>query len=653
METRFHLPSGIPAQTTVIDPNFWGSVGSGASLMGVGHAGSPSVNAPFIPVDTAITGTARERVLVSAPLQGSGTLSGTVKAFALAKSSSGTVTTRMSAWITSEDGLTVRGVLLAMGHYGTGTALNSVVNQCRAFAVAGTALNPVGWVDGDRLVVAFGFGAATGAAYTLYGDSLGFGFADVGENESSGTGQAWVEFSQDFTTWQIVLEDIAQSPNMGTNLAMVSTGAPVAFLPDSVYLCSAFSLSQIPNNVPALASSIETAGNALVWHLVVGGFSPGPPGDNVQATVAVFYAVTPASATPSSVVTAHWPVTQGLAGLVVNRAIGANVSTPIGQTQSASSFGYPVSIALPGVSPRNAVVLMTQDEVTANSHPPGAGFGKRTDGIMGGFTPPMCTVWSPTGQTPIVMDALVGDLGNDSAGVAFEIVSARPLPPVVVTCPTIVFVEPISSYPLLQNKPVVFKAFATAWRRILTRVEYPLRPDLGWELLHDGTQFAPSCQGPGNARFSLLDPAYEFRVLPQRGWPSAPFFTVFGVDAFGLEAKDVDDGCLPGTGTTNTPTFTLVSPASTSLVFRYTPIVADLKVPSGNLKRGFVRAAYTGATSWDFIFDGEDFSPRYTNASNTVQIITDGIRISMLPDGGWKKPPKLTSYIISDLGVEA
>lgn len=107
---------------------------------------------------------------------------------------------------------------------------------------------------------------------------------------------------------------------------------------------------------------------------------------------------------------------------------------------------------------------------------------------------------------------------------------------IVTVDPSIVFTYPPTGQPTGSGEPVEFEARGR-YRSCIVRVIYPLRPDLGWELVFDGQAFGPDYQGPLNRRTTLSSAltGYAFSVLRDNGWPSPPHFTVWGTTVAGVE----------------------------------------------------------------------------------------------------------------------
>jgi hypothetical protein len=98
-------------------------------------------------------------------------------------------------FVVSNDGGTVRGVLLATNVYGTTTELLNTGPRNKTVA-DGDPITPVSALNGDRVVQELGFkvvagGGTTPQAAAEYGEAE----ADLAVNETSTTGSGWFEFS--------------------------------------------------------------------------------------------------------------------------------------------------------------------------------------------------------------------------------------------------------------------------------------------------------------------------------------------------------------------------------------------------------------------------------------------------------------------------
>lgn len=596
---------------------------------------------------------AQARVSVSPPLIGSGTLDGTVQAYALSLApGAANARARFEIYVVSRDGTTLRGVALSIADYSTGTGLFGTLRN-KSWA-NGDTLSPVSWVDGDRIVVVRGLADASGTtpqATVSFGDPVTS--LDVGANEADTdpTRSGWIDFSKTLPFYAAIVNNIhnAQGGNLVTSVATLP-GTPTANALQLLAVWQGPAVSILP------PTSVDGCG--LTWVAIGTVTTTGP-----AMRLTVYRAM--GAAPFSDAVTAHLPVAQNRPVLEWKEVIGADISgldgagaiaqfaTGTGAGAQSSPFGF--SLSSPSAKPDNVVFSWFGTASTSPVFTPRSGWGLRsTPGNGLGLAYP--AYFRPNFEQ--AASVTYAGVANLPLGAILEVNIT--LPAEAVACPRVEFISPPPGQPLRRSTPVIYRAFSPAFRRVATRVVYPLRPDLGWQLMHDGTNFAPGYQGPQNRRVYLLDPAYEFQGLPDGGWESAPQFTVYAIDAIGLEAKDLDDGCFPGTGTLSTPIVTPVSPASFSKIYKYTPAVYDVTVPGGTLKRILVRVSYKNLPFWDFAYvggllldAGEGFSPIYSNGVNATVPTTDGLRMSFLRDGGWPAQPKFTTYLVSDRGVEA
>lgn len=107
-----------------------------------------------------------------------------------------------------------------------------------------------------------------------------------------------------------------------------------------------------------------------------------------------------------------------------------------------------------------------------------------------------------------------------------------------------------------------------------------------------------------------------------------------------------------GDADTTLPVVTIVSPAPSTNISGTTPLVFDV-TDNGAFRRIAVRLKFTGQ-NWEFVHDGDAFSPGY-QANSTRVAISGGFRYSVRKDGGWPvgQVPRLTVYAIDTGGNEA
>lgn len=94
-------------------------------------------------------------------------------------------------------------------------------------------------------------------------------------------------------------------------------------------------------------------------------------------------------------------------------------------------------------------------------------------------------------------------------------------------------VSPNANSLLTRNTPVILTVTSnTPFRRVFIQASY-----IGltlWEVVHNGDSFSPNYSNVTNGRNSI-EGGYSYTLMRDGGWPGAPTFTVFAVDAFGGE----------------------------------------------------------------------------------------------------------------------
>jgi len=223
MATRCYLPSAV-AGAAKVSPAFdasWEATGSAVRLIldtekneasgaYATKAVATSLNSPAGAVDVLIA------QYVSAPLSGSGTISGNIKGQIRAQSSSltGDLRTQCVIRVVSNDGSSVVGTLVASD--GSALASEWATSLTNREVPLGSPVTPssVGYSDGDRLVVEIGYrkheNATTSRTGTLDLGAVS-GASDLPEDESTTTqGAPWVEFA-DTLTFQSTNRRVSQT----------------------------------------------------------------------------------------------------------------------------------------------------------------------------------------------------------------------------------------------------------------------------------------------------------------------------------------------------------------------------------------------------------------------------------------------------------
>jgi len=197
--TRFYLPSTGAADVTPTAPAGWSETTGFDILKCVTTKISSAMTSKTRVTSLTAAGTrCLLRQYVSNPIAAQ-TISGTIKGTVLALESAvndniDVVSSRI--WVSSPDGLTNRGTLLAIGDYGPVAEFNTAL---RAKRIAdGDSITSVTALGGDRIIIELGYGFTT--IGTSVSGSLSFGddsATDLGDNETdTAANNPFVEFSQ-------------------------------------------------------------------------------------------------------------------------------------------------------------------------------------------------------------------------------------------------------------------------------------------------------------------------------------------------------------------------------------------------------------------------------------------------------------------------
>lgn len=201
MATRFYLPSTGAADVTPLAPTGWSETTGFDILKCVtSRISSAMTNKQRVTSLTAAGTRCLLRQYVSNPvaaqtINDGGTVKGTVRALeSAANDNLNVISSRI--WVSSYDGQTNRGELLAIGDYGPVAEFNT---SLRAKRIAdGDATTPVVTQNGDRIIIEIGYGTTVGGV-SMSG-SLSFGddsATDLGDNETdTAANNPFVEFTQ-------------------------------------------------------------------------------------------------------------------------------------------------------------------------------------------------------------------------------------------------------------------------------------------------------------------------------------------------------------------------------------------------------------------------------------------------------------------------
>jgi hypothetical protein len=133
--------------------------------------------------------------------------------------------------------------------------------------------------------------------------------------------------------------------------------------------------------------------------------------------------------------------------------------------------------------------------------------------------------------------------------------------------------------------------------------------------------------------------------------PSSGFFSIpIGVNLFfpyPFICEGVEEATPEG------PDASFVTPIPTSTVDLIQPIVFDVTNRTGPLSRVLVSATESVSWAQELVFDGANFTPRYT-ANSYCEAIENGVRWHALPNAGWPRgrEVKLRVFLHGTFGVD-
>lgn len=207
-QTRLYLPSsGAAAVSPAYSAGWDDGTGTADRLAFATSSGGSTAQTLLISTDANNTIDTDQllRQYVSPPLSGAQSISGDLRGQVKASESSNAQNARMQgmAYVVSNDGLTVRGILFdGLGGSDALSSEFSTNNVNRRFplaAISPVTVSSVSAQDCDRIVVEFGsrnHSTGTGTLVRMtFGDDSATDLADVNET-STATADPWIEFSQ-------------------------------------------------------------------------------------------------------------------------------------------------------------------------------------------------------------------------------------------------------------------------------------------------------------------------------------------------------------------------------------------------------------------------------------------------------------------------
>jgi hypothetical protein len=204
MPTRFYFPAS--GSTTRIRPTL-DTIWSGTSLVSYHQMRTIKGRSPIVTgaIINATNGNANckdlDRVYVSPALWGNQVVSGICSGQLMTReyvSNDNMDQIHMKAYITSNNGGTVRGTMLSLANRGPTTEFTTAVTHQNKSIITGKAnFNTVTGFDGDRIVLEIGYASSAGGTTPQSSARWGENGPDLPSNNELQTtdGAGWVEFS--------------------------------------------------------------------------------------------------------------------------------------------------------------------------------------------------------------------------------------------------------------------------------------------------------------------------------------------------------------------------------------------------------------------------------------------------------------------------
>lgn len=108
-----------------------------------------------------------------------------------------------------------------------------------------------------------------------------------------------------------------------------------------------------------------------------------------------------------------------------------------------------------------------------------------------------------------------------------------------------------------------------------------------------------------------------------------------------------------GTRDVTAPIISNVTPSNATNILKTQIVSFDVTDSESPFRRIIIKMFYDDGT-WDLVWDGDAFGPKFQGASNVRTPIVQGYHFTILMDGGWKigNNPHLTPYAIDTGGNE-
>lgn len=596
-----------------------------------------------------------DRYLTSPPLMGNQTISGTIAALVgTAQVHAGShAITEFEAYVVSYDGSSVRGVLLGVGNYGTGTQLGGLGS--RWFADTGTAISSVNALDGDRIVCGFGFTDVAGSSPSAagnYRDSIpATDYTAESQTPSSSTGDGWVEFSANLVFWQVPPPVIQFAGSEGggtflpgqtpwptrtvTTVSLTVSGGALAFIHYEETMSVASGTTPLPLAVSVNSQTGTLPAFTVLSSRVVGPATHDGVSSATRITVLVAYSVGGGTGTvklnaplPGSSVNLNDRIAYSM------YQVPSTQPSQILQVVTGDTGGAAASLTIP-ITPlfpdSNLLAFWATGLVSA--HTPTGQFGwDQFYPLIGGTSGYLQSgtwlfgTWRPNADTSAVLT--VPATSSEIAGIVLEITNGRPGPAPPPGCVfgaiSVTILSPLPVGSLIQKTDGIsftIEDTSTQFRRILPAITYP---NLGRkEFIHDGEDFLPAFVGSTRTLLSAMGAPEKWRydlVAPFGAWPDVVItMTPFAFDLTGSESPPFvpdppsPDPCpLPGVITIAilSPTVGTTIPPDSTLSF-------TLQDASWPFRRILPGMNLPGLKRREFTHDGDNFVEPYLGSTRT------------------------------------
>lgn len=174
------------------------------------------------------------------------------------------------------------------------------------------------------------------------------------------------------------------------------------------------------------------------------------------------------------------------------------------------------------------------------------------------------------------------------------------------------------------------------------------------ETVYDGAAFTGTFVT--NSTTGAIANGFEYALERDGGWPSADVtINVTAIDDAGNSATDslvYTTDFVEDLGDVTPPTISNFVPAADTAIAKTGTIQFDVLDVDSAFTRVMLIAQFTSVDQPELVYDGDDFTPNYSNGSNTVTTIANGFRFVLLRNGGWLSAVSIIPIAIDASGNE-